>query len=63
METLASARRTFSGDAQLAWRKISDFRSAWGLEVMAQLQASSTHAGVPVLEASLPFVPYNHAAE
>lgn len=63
METLASARRTFSGDAQLAWRKISDFRSAWGLEVMAQLQASSTHAGVPVLDASLPFVPYNHAAE
>lgn len=63
METLASARRTFSGDAQLAWRKISDFRSAWGLEVTTQLQAPGIPVGTTNPETAIPFPPHDGPAE
>jgi hypothetical protein len=39
LETLASARRTLDADAQLAWRTISEFRSAWHLGPISQPHA------------------------
>jgi hypothetical protein len=39
LEALASARRMFAGDSQLAWRKISEFRSDWDLVPIAQPNA------------------------